>query len=480
MDIISIAKNFTKYCKKTNYPNGILKSFKTAIDKMWSGRFGPVLIDIPVNIQMMDVSEDIEILQGGKIDRDVATYNGCRINEIISSISESKRPLVLAGRGIHLSDSEDLFRKMIDVLDIPFVTSWNAIGVTEHSHKNYIGSIGVYGERNANFAVQNCDILLILGSRLDTRQTGGKINTFSTKSKKIIVDIDLEEIRKFVDRDYNMDIAINADLNSFLMRINSELGRVSINMDEIWRKMIGKWKMNKYRELEREKNGVNLNVYSFLNEFFKQIPENSVIIPDCSANLTWTMQTVFLKKNQKIFSNLSNSSMGYSLPASIGAAIGCNSSKQIYCIIGDGGLQMNIQEFQTVVNYGLPIKIILINNHSYGMIKQFQEQYFNSRYIATDSNRKDYSSPDFNKISDAYCLRSELVTSENYEKFINDMASNKDSCLYNVQINPEQRIYPKLTYGNSLENMYPFLSENELNENMIIEPKEKISPNTWG
>jgi len=172
--------------------------------------------------------------------------------------------------------------------------------------------------------------------------------------------------------------------------------------------------------------------------------------------------------------------MGYSLPASIGAAIGCNGSKQIYCIIGDGGLQMNIQEFQTVVNYGLPIKIILINNHSYGMIKQFQEQYFNSRYIATDSNRKDYSSPDFNKISDAYCLRSELVTSENYEKFINDMASNKDSCLYNVQINPEQRIYPKLTYGNSLENMYPFLSENELNENMIIEPKEKISPNTWG
>jgi len=490
-DIIAMAKNFTKFCKKITNNDNILNVFKKGIEQMHNGRYGPSLIDIHVNIQMSD--NNLENKPFPIIEKEShKLLNKTKINEIVKTILNSKRPLILVGRGVRLSNSIDLLEKLNSLLNLPIVTTWNATDIVNNKYTNYIGNIGVYGDRGANFAIQNCDLLLILGSRLDTRQTGGNLKLFSRQSKKIMIDIDIDEIEKFSDRGLKIDIFINNDLKIFLTGLiecienfnfqkqskTHHLNKLPYKITDTWEKKINLWKMYSYDKEYRSTDFENLNVYTFLKELFNNIPSDSVIIVETGATLSWVMQTWKPKSRQRLFSNLSNSSMGYGLPASIGAAIQ-NNYKNIYCIVGDGGVQMNIQELQTIYNYNLSIKIIVLNNYSYGMIKQFQDQYFKSRYIGTDSINKDYSCPDFIKIADAYKLHTLKIDKNNYIENIKKLINSDNSVLCNVILDPKNKIFPKLSYGNTLENMHPFLDEKIIKEHMIINPVDKIDNKNW-
>jgi len=466
MPVVESFKPFTKYIKQINI-NTIKDDIYQAITSALEGRPGPSLLDFPVDVQLSEVEDDLFKIKKPKLSiNNNIIYS---IDLLKNKLSNSKRPLLLLGHGIRLSDAVNEIKELINKLNIPFVVSWGGFDLIEHSHSNFIGTIGVYGSRGGNFAIQNCDLLISIGSRLDTRQTGGDLKTFSRNSYKVMVDIDLNEINK--GRGLNIDLPINCDAKIF---INSCLNILEpINIEKDWKKQCLDWSNLNLDKREPKEN--LLTSYEFLEELNHHLDDDSIIIPDEGGHLVWSMQSLKTKPNQRIFSNFGNSSMGYSLPASIGASIATN--KQVICIDGDGGFQMNIQELQTVKHYNLPIKIFIMNNNCYGIIKQFQDTYFDSRYIATEE--QDYSVPNFIKIAEAYGIKSIEANKNNYKEVINLALKEKDSILVNVIIDKEQKLIPKLEFGNPLEDMFPYLDDDLIKENMII-PMIPRKDNTQG
>ena len=414
-------------------------------------RYGPVLMDLPVNLQMSSI-EDVEPfevvphLQLGTTPRDISSY-----------IHDSQRPVVVFGHGVKLAGAEKEAMKFIEQTQIPFLVSWGAFDICATDHPLRIGSPGVYGDRVANYAIQNADLIISIGSRLDSRQIGGSGPMFSPRSKKIMVDIDVEEINKMPEKGVNIDLSIVSDAKNFFDNaiIGVPLGDgtgwddTPITRRLLWTQKINEWKQKYSEEKSREGDSA---VYDYLNGLFKSLPDDCIVIPDQGGNLVWTMQSAILKEGQKLFTNFGNSSMGYALPAAIGAAIG--SGKKVYCIDGDGGFQMNIQELLTVKKYDLPIEIIILNNSGYGIIKQFQDSYFNSKYIATSKSDVFGDEVDFVKIAEAYGVKT----------------------LQDIPIPETQKIYPKLEFGNSLENMTPYI---DFEKDMVVPvpPKKKLGWN---
>lgn len=422
----------TKYVKKILRFEDIQTVFSTAIERMWTGRKGPVLIDFPVNLQMSN-NENLSLIPPSPSIAEPA-------KNVAASLYGATRPLIVLGNGCR--DSIASVRSWVETCGIPFVTSWAACDLIEHSHPLRIGYLGVYGDRVANLAVQNADVLLILGSRMDTRETGGNLKTCSTQSVKIMVDIDNEEIKKLPERGFNIDIPINTSVTAFLDS-NPAIGLSCLE----WKDTLAKWKVEVGTEPSRSIG----YVYSVLKNI--QLPEECIVIPDCGGNLVWTMQSISLGPKQKLFTNFGNSSMGYALPASIGAAIGTQRKIPIVCICGDGGIQMNVQEFQTLSSLNLPITVVIINNSGYGIIRQFQDQYFGSRYTATSTEEVfGEGGVDIVKIAKAYGL--DAIESREVE-------IRNRPCVYDVRIDAAQKIYPKLEFGNSLENMSPYFPQIE-------------------
>jgi len=441
----------TKYSKKIMNVLDVANTFTSALNSMMHGRKGPVLIDFPVNIQMEKVFEPFTL----NISTENIVSNKLSLEHIIY---ESSRPLIILGNGARCNDGS--LKLWINLLNIPFVTSWAGIDIIEHSNPLYIGSIGVYGDRIANMCVQNADLLIILGSRMDTRQTGGNPHLCSTESKKIMVDIDEEEINKLNQRGFIINYPIISTVEHFIKHNAIEKKECTE-----WHTIIGEWK-NKFG-IEPTRKG---DIYKIMKKL--ELPEKCIIICDTGATLVWAMQSISIKEGQRLFSNFGNSSMGYALPAAIGSAIATLGNIPIVCISGDGGIQMNIQELITVSSHNFPITILIVNNSGYGIIRQFQDSYFKSRYTATKSEdlfKTDYGI-DFVRIGEAYNIKSIRATSD-------IIISHNSPLLYDIPIDPAQKIYPKLEFGNSLENMSPHLPE--LYKYMIVKHISPIIQAGW-
>jgi len=455
MPVVESFKPFTKFIKKVNDSQTFKSDLQQALNKCFEGRPGPSLLDIPTDVQNSIISEELF-----KINlKPYITNITSQINELNNKLKNSKRPLLLIGHGVRLSNSVNEIKELVDKLNIPFVVSWGGFDIISHDHELFVGDVGVYGSRGGNFAIQNCDLLISIGSRLDTRQTGGDLKTFSRDSFKVMVDIDENEINK--GRGLKIDLPIICDAKQFITEwLNNHIQH---QPSTEWVEMY-----NKYKNLKLDNRPLlsdTLTSYEFLEYLNSQLPSNSIVIPDEGGHLVWSMQSLKPKDNQRVFSNFGNSSMGYGLPAAIGAAIGNNNP--VICIDGDGGFQMNIQELQTVKHYNLPIKIFIMNNNCYGIIKQFQDSYFNSRYIATEI--QDYSVPDFLKIANAYGIKSIEANKENYKDVIDLVLKENNSILVNVIIDREQKLTPKLEFGNPLEDMSPYLDDETIKNNMIID-----------
>ena len=462
-DVVPMFKDFTKYCSKITSVDEVEYKLENAIKSMVEGRFGPALLDIPVNIQTSDMGDfsDTIVSNVGIVESFDTDENIEKLNDMLL---ESKRPLFLLGNGIRLADAIPLVDELLEETGIPFVVSWGGFDLLPHDHPQFVGDIGVYGSRGANFAVQNCDLLIVLGSRLDTRQTGGDLKLFSRHSKKVMVDIDRNEV--FKGRGLEIDLPIIHDVNDFLDRFLDELTDESV-VEKDWLNKIKEWKTKTYDKYE---NNESLSSYKFLETLDKHIPSDAVIVPDQGGNLVWSMQSLKVKEGQRMFSNFGNSSMGWALPASIGACVG--SDRPVICIDGDGGFQMNIQELQTIKHYNLPVKIFILNNQSYGIIKQFQEAYFDSRYIATQGD--DYSAPNFSEVAKAYKIPSTTIDiNSDIDKEIEKVISHKGPMLCEVMIDVSQKLTPKLEFGNPLEDMSPYMTDTELEENMIVDMVER-------
>ena len=448
-----VAKMFEDVTKKSLHVpelgqlEGVLSELLTELK---TPRYGPVLMDLPVNLQMTTI-EDVNINLVTHSRRVTPQY------DISQYIHNSQRPVIIFGHGVKLAGAEKKAIEFAEKTKIPFLVSWGAFDICGTDHPLRIGSPGVYGDRVANYAIQNADLIISIGSRLDSRQIGGSGPMFSVHSKKIMVDVDIHEINKMHEKDVPIDLGIVSDAKNFFDSVivgvplgdGSGWGENRCKKYEIWLEKIYEWKRKYSQEKSREGDSA---VYDYLDGFFNDLPDDCIVIPDQGGNLVWTMQSAKLKDGQKLFTNFGNSSMGFALPCAIGAAIG--SGKKVYCIDGDGGFQMNIQELLTVKKYDLPIEIIILNNSGYGIIKQFQDSYFDSKYIATSKSDVFGDEVDFVKIAEAYGVKT----------------------LQDIPIPETQKIYPKLEFGNSLENMTPYI---DFEKDMVVPvpPKKKLGWN---
>ena len=478
-DIVSIAKPITKFSYQLKNPNEIKYVLEKACFLAQSGRPGPVVIDIPMDFQKAIINPSkMKSFKKPKekINKKKLVNFTKKINNLISF---SKRPVLLLGGGIKVSKSEKLLEIFLKKISIPIVTTWSGVDLVDHNNKFYIGNVGVYGSRSANFTVQNSDLLLCLGSRLDTRITGGVPSTFARRSKVIAVDIDKNELSK--KRGLKLFLKVNSDLSNFFKIFIKDKSTKKIEKST-WLNTCQKWKQ-KYPIVKKKyfKQKKFVNPYVFINELSYQLKNNSIIIAATGGHLTWAIQAFKVKKGQKLFSAFGNSPMGYAFPASIGTSIQRNKSKVI-CIDGDGSIQINIQELQTVVANNLPIKLIVINNNGYGIIKQFQELYLKKRYEASFPG-SGVTNPTFEKIAKAYGISySRISSNKNIRKVLKKTLKTNRPEFIEVIIKADQKIIPKLQFGNPIEDLSPLLPRKEFNSNMFIKKvsrSKKIFEADW-
>jgi acetolactate synthase-1/2/3 large subunit len=459
-DIVKISKPITKYSYKLKNASEIRYVLEKAYYLATTGRPGPVLIDIPMDLQRVVVNPKKLKPYKPVIEKKSLNYKNIII-KIENLLKKSKKPVLILGGGIKCGKAELDLLKFLKILKIPIVTTWSGVDLVDYNNQYYIGNVGVYGSRAANFTVQNSDLIFCLGTRLDTRITGGVPKSFARDAKKIVVDVDRFELDK--KRGLKIDLKVQSHIKKFIQNYLS-YQKVIFERDT-WLLKCNKWKA-KYPVISKDffKEKKYVNPYVLMDKLSKTLNKNDIIIADDGGHLTWTIQSFKIKFGQKLFSAFGNSPMGYSLPASIGASI-VKGKKRIICIDGDGSIQINLQELHTIDKLKLPIKIFILNNGGYGIIKQFQELYLGKRYEASG---KGVSNPDFKKISNAFNINYNLIKNHNELKKLDKIIDSKKAEIIEVRLKDNQKIIPKLQFGNPIEDLSPLLPRKEFYKNMDI------------
>lgn len=449
-DIVTMVSGITKYTKRVSSISELMTSLREAYLCAISDRMGPVLIDIPMDVQKQEISDfDIEkfFLGMEKIPEKEAKAVNLSFN-IQDFLSGANRPLVLIGGGAVLSGSHKEIEEWCKANNIPYVSSWASMPSLDRASDLYFGSIGVYGSRLANWILQAADKILVLGSRLDNRQRTANPRGFAPFAQKLIIDIDQEELYKYKeDPSYRTIQANLKDLTSVL-----ETGLLDYPFNS-WLDMINLAKCELTEGFEAACPSGGLNPYYAVRAVQDVTKSANILVSDCGANLCWVYQALKPSK-QILFTAGGNSPMGYSLPAAIGAQQ-AQSDARVVCFIGDGGLQMNIQELQTIVNYSLPIQIFIQNNFGYGIIKQFQDAYFEGRHHASGYG---YSVPSFRSLADAYKI--EYVACSNLDEIMSLQIDFTRPRIIELVLPQDALITPKVEMNRFLHDQFPYEDNN--------------------
>ena len=473
LDIEELVRPITKYAMMITEPDSIRYHLEKALYLATSGRPGPVWLDIPLNVQAAQIDpanlvgfNPNELNQLWKT-TDIASAS----QAIFEKIASSKRPVILVGSGVRLSGQHKVFIKLVEKLGIPVVTGWNAHDAIWNSHPNYIGRPGTIGDRAGNFAVQNADLLLILGSRLNIRQVSYNWKTFARDAYKIWVDIDENELKKPT---VMADMPILASLSDLLpVMLNQPYpGATEAHKDWlVWnleRKQRYPTVLPEYWQNDR------VNPYCFMQVLFKQLKQGQNIVTGNGSACVISFQVADLKQNQRLWTNSGCASMGYDLPAAIGACIASGKQPTI-CLAGDGSIMMNLQELQTIVSLQLPIKLFILNNSGYVSIFQTHHNFFNGVEVGAGP-KSGVSFPDFKRLCEAFGLPYQRCSvHDQLEHDINLTLTIDGPSVCEVILDETQLFAPKLASKQlpdgtmespPLEDMAPFLSKEELLSNM--------------
>ena len=479
-DIVSTVNSMTKYAEMVVDANKIKYCIEKAIYLAMDGRPGPCWVDIPLDVQGAIINTDdlIEFDPKELEANSVQEVTEDILDKVIEKIKTAKRPVIYAGSAIRTNDAYDSFLNAINKLQIPVVNAWNATDSIEYDNPLCVGCGGSFGDRPANFAVQNSDLILSLGCRLSTRQVSFAYDSWAREAYKIMVEIDPAEINKPT---LNIDLPIQSDIKDFLEKFNAYLEKEYSDYNfknEDWIKQCNIWK-EKYPVCDKSKyeQKDKINVYAFLDTLSDCMKENDKIVVANGAACA-CIHGYKLKKGQRLVVNSGVASMGYDLPAAIGACFGINQN-DIICVCGDGSIQMNLQELQTIIHHKLPIKLFLINNDGYQSIRITQRSFFEQPFIGIGSDSGDISFPNMEKIAYAYGFKYNQCSDINKLKdTINNTLNTREPVICEVFVDTEQSFEPKsaskkLPNGKMvsapLEDMKPFLDRKELEENMYID-----------
>lgn len=470
-DIISIVKPLTKYAVSVTDPHSIKYHLDKAVYLAAHGRPGPVWIDVPMNIQAALINPNkLKSYNPGEDVLRLPPYKK-QLAAVITKLKAAKRPVIVAGHGIRIAGAETIFKKLLTKLNIPVVTTFNGVDLLEDSHKNYIGRIGTIGQRAGNFALQNADFALFLGTRNNIRQVSYNWESFAKNAFTVSVDIDKAELCKPT---FCPGVKINADLKDFLpalLRAAPALSRPE--WTGFCKKLKNKYSF--YKTADYKYSGKKISPYHFVRELSELTPAPTPVVAGNGSACVVYFQTGEIKKNQRVFWNSGDASMGYDLPAAIGTCI-AGGRKNTLCLAGDGSLMMNLQELQTLKHYNLPVKIFVLNNNGYVSIKQTQQNFFNGRRTAA-CPQSGVSVPDFTAVARSFGIEAvTLKKQKDAPAVIKKALSAKGPVLVNVMLEEDYIFVPKLSsrrlpdgsmQSPELENMFPFLDRAEFEKNII-------------
>jgi len=387
IDFVSMVSGISKYAERVDSPEDIRYYLEKALHVAQEGRKGPVVLDIPYNIARSEI--DVDSLKGFEPEPSVIgdEVDVVRIEEYLR---DSKKPLILLGGGAASDKSRGAILQLLDKVQIPTVASLCGLDVLPHDHKCFCGFIGHYGNRYANFAVANCDCLIILGSRLDERQVAGAMDRFAPNATIVRVDVDEVELGRIVPETLSMHTTVE----NFLSKMVAE-GNFSGCDYSVWRDVIAAWE-ERYPSYELPAKDVNAN--TFFRVLSDMLPDDAIVCSDVGQTQMCVAQSLRLDGKRRLLNSAGYGSMGFSLPAAIGASY-AYPDRQVFSANGDGGIQMNIQELQTLKRDNLPITVIIVNNSCLGMIRRLQERIYDNRTVASIEG---YSVPDFEAVAKGY------------------------------------------------------------------------------
>ncbi|WP_027209332.1 thiamine pyrophosphate-binding protein [Butyrivibrio hungatei] len=483
-DITRMTEHMCKYAVMLEDPADIRYHMEKAWHLMNVGRPGPVWIDVPVNFQGAEIDPDslrgYSEEEAASYEKETPEVSDETINEVIEMVKKAERPVIYAGGGVRISGGFDAFRKVVDKLGVPVCTYWNSIDVIETDNPLYCGRGGNMGDRPGNFAIQNADLVIVIGSRLSIRQVGYTWGTWARAAKVVMVDIEPAEMEKHT---VHVDMKIHADAKEFLEKLYAaadKCGETYVSPADAWRKQCVAWK-EKYpvvSESQLHTGDNKVNVYGFIKALSAALPKGSLTAVSNGACCVAGHQSWVVKEGTRFIINNAVASMGYGLPAAIGLCIAAG-RKETICLEGDGSIMMNLQELQTVITNKLPIKVFLINNEGYHSIRLTQNNLFKEySKVGIGPESGDLAFPSFEKIAEAFGYPYSRVITGNELEDAMKMAVDADSPVFvEVYTDTEQVWAPKSSARREpdgslssppLEDLAPFLSREELAENMYI------------
>jgi len=475
VNILPIVDSFTKYSAMVNEPQLIKYHLDKAVYCAKHGRPGPSWLDIPLDVQATHVNEG-DLVPFVADQTKAPSINSKMFDKVCALLIEANRPLIIAGNGVRLSGSARIFLQLVHAVKIPVVVSKLGLDLIDYEDPYFVGFGGTKGTRAANFAIQNADLILSLGSRLANPFIGYEHDLFARGAKKIIVDIDSRELKKF---QFAVEVALECDVHTFITELSATVRQKSLPERTDWIKTVTRWK-NRYQTIleNHEVNPEYVNLYSFFDSLYRVMDSNSIAIGDAGSVYYVISQASRVKQGQRVIVPAGLGTMGLSLPLGIGAFY-ASKNATVIAVTGDGSLQMNIQELQTVFHNRIPLKVFVISNGGYLTIKHTQEINFSCRFIGAGPD-SGVSFPDLCDIAKAYKIPYASITvKDDLQKAIKEVINRNTAVLCEVFTDPNQKIIPSVTsritedgqmISMPLEDMAPFLERDEFFGEMIIEP----------
>lgn len=474
-DITRAVGCMTKYAEMVTDPTRVRYCLEKAIALAQSGRPGPCWLDIPLNVQGAWVdTEDMEGYDPGEDPEEVPKVTEEQVRFILEKLRNSSRPVLNAGNGIRIAGAAEVFRKVVEKLGIPVVTGWNSIDLMEDDHPLYAGRAGIMGDRPGNWAVQNCDLLLSIGSRLSIRQVGYNYQSWARAAYTIVEDVDQEELKK---PDLHIDYPVWADARDLLEALDRALPGEAMSAGREWNARCRSWR-KEFPVVRREhyEQAEPANVYAFIHALSSSLAEGDITVVGNGSACVVGSHAYVIKKGQRFIINSAVASMGYDLPAAIGACV-ASGGHEIICISGDGSLQMNLQELQTIIHHRMPVKLFVINNGGYHSIRQTQKNFFGEPLVGIGSDSGDLSFPDLEKLAGAYGYPYIRIGSNARLCKIQDVLAMEGPVVCEVMVDARQNFEPKAAsrrmedgsmVSAPLEDLAPFLPREILKQQMCI------------
>ena len=473
-DIVAIVSSITKYAVMLTEPERVRYELEKCLHLALSGRPGPVWLDVPVDVQAALVDEDdLESYPGDDDGRFDEVLARAQAQELVSRLETAERPVLLAGSGVRIGHAIAPFLRVAELLGAPLLTAWNAVDVLWEDHPLFVGRPGSIGDRAGNFALQNADLVLSLGCRLNIRQIGYEYAAFARAAYLAVVDVDELELRKPT---IAPDLAVHADVRFFLEALEADLGGRDLPRRPAWlawcleRKRRYPVVLHEYRAAPQP-----VNPYVFEDELSRQLDGESIVVTANGAAVVVTNQALRLPRGARLICSSGTASMGYDLPAAIGVCVAAG--RPVICLAGDGSVQMNIQELQTIVHHQLPVKIFIFDNGGYLSMRQTQDNLFAGRHMGEGPD-SGVSLPDMVAVAGAYGIPARRVG--RHDELVGAITATlrgEGPQLCVVTMDPKQPFAPKVAgmklpdgrmVSNPLEDMHPLLGRDELADNMIV------------